>query len=188
MRRKDDLKQNSIKKAVVKVVLEEGMHGASISKIAKAAGVSPATVYIYYENKDVMLKAIYHEYAQEMFDTISAHLSNELTADIFIDVIVRQSYHYMVSHEDIHHFVEQYGSCPSLSQGCIAISGPDQLGDRINTYKEQGVLMNYDSSNIWAMLFLPVKGIIKKTCSSDITTDQRLDEMIRMIQRALIKE
>lgn len=188
MRRKDDSKQNSIKKAVVKVVLEEGMHGASISKIAKAAGVSPATVYIYYKNKDVMLRDIYLEYAQEMFDYVSTQLSNELTANTFIDVIVRESYDYMVSHEDIHHFVEQFGSCPSLTQGCMTISGPDQLNERITLYKEQGVLMNYDSSNIWAMLFFPVKGIVKKSCSSEISTDQRLDEMIHMIQRALIKD
>jgi len=188
MRRKDDLKQNSIKKAVVKVVLEQGMHGASISKIAKAAGVSPATVYIYYENKDVMLKDIYLEYAQEMFDYIGNQLSNELPAAMFIDVIIRESYHYMINHKEIHHFVEQFSSCPSLSQGCMAISGPDQLDAQINSYKEQGVLMNYDSSNIWAMLFYPVKGIAKKSCSSDISTDQRLDEMIHIIQHALIKE
>lgn len=188
MRRKDDLKQNSIKKAVIKVVLEEGMHGASISKIAKAAGVSPATVYVYYENKDVMLKDIYLEYAQEMFDYVSRQVTNELPADTFIDVIVRESYYYMVSHEEIHHFVEQFGSCPSLTQGCVTISGPDQLNERITFYKEQGILMNYDSTNIWAMLFYPVKGIVKKRCSSDITTDQRLDEMVQMIQRALIKK
>ena len=47
MRKKDDEKRNNIKKAVVEVILEEGMNGASISKIAKSAGVSPATVYIY---------------------------------------------------------------------------------------------------------------------------------------------
>ena len=50
MRRKDDDKEKSIKEAVVKLILQEGFHGTSISKIAKLAGVSPATVYIYYEN------------------------------------------------------------------------------------------------------------------------------------------
>jgi AcrR family transcriptional regulator len=58
MRRKDDEKQKNIKEAVIKLILKEGFHGTSISKIAKEAGVSPATVYIYYENKDMMLQDI----------------------------------------------------------------------------------------------------------------------------------
>ena len=52
MRKKDDEKQNNIKKAVIKLILEEGFQGTSMSKIAKEAGVSPATVYIYYQNKE----------------------------------------------------------------------------------------------------------------------------------------
>ncbi len=46
MRKRDDEKEKSIKEAVIKLILEEGFHGTSISKIAKVAGVSPATVYI----------------------------------------------------------------------------------------------------------------------------------------------
>jgi AcrR family transcriptional regulator len=62
LRRKDDEKERCIKQAVIKVILDEGLQGASISKIAKLAGVSPATVYIYYENKESMLQDIYTEY------------------------------------------------------------------------------------------------------------------------------
>ena len=46
MRRKDDRKQESIKQALLKLILSEGLQGASIAKIAREAGVSPATVYI----------------------------------------------------------------------------------------------------------------------------------------------
>ena len=187
MRRKDDVKQNSIKKAVVKIVLEQGMHGASISKIAKAAGVSPATVYIYYENKDLMLRSIYHEYAEAMFHHILEQLPTELSASAFIDIVIREYYFYMLGHEEIYHFVEQFSSCPSLNQGCMALNGPDQLDARIMIYKEQGTLINYDNSNIWAMLLYPVKGIAKKECSADMTSNQRLEEMIAIIQRALLK-
>jgi AcrR family transcriptional regulator len=187
MRRKDDEKQKSIKKAVVRLVLEEGMHGTSISKIAKAAGVSPATVYIYYENKDLMLKDIYKEYAEEMFNTLLSKASAELEAPAFIDLMIREYYRFMQTHEDVYNFVEQFSSCPSLNQGCVALIGPSQLDARIVAYKEQGALIDYDNSNIWAMMFYPVKGIAKKTCSLDMTRDQRLDEMIRIIQRALLK-
>ena len=71
MRKKDDSKLQNIKAAVIQMVQQEGIQGASVSKIAQAAGVSPATVYIYYENKDAMLRDIYQEYAEQaIHDTL----------------------------------------------------------------------------------------------------------------------
>jgi AcrR family transcriptional regulator len=188
MRRKDDEKQKSIKRAVVSTVLKDGMHGASISKIAKAAGVSPATVYVYYDNKDVMLRDIYFDYAEEIFGHLVEKLTDDMAADIFIDTLIREYYRVMIQQEEIYHFVEQFSSCPSLHQGCKALpKGPDALNAKIMTYKNQGSFINYDNSNIWAMIFYPVKGIAKKSCSESMTSEERLDEMIRIIQRALLK-
>ena len=188
MRRKDDEKQNNIKKAVVKTVLEEGMHGTSISKIAKAAGVSPATVYIYYENKDVMLKHIYREYAEDIFEAVISKLDDTMSGETFIDLVVRQYYNYMNDHEEIFHFVEQFSSCPSLINGCsAAISGPEQLDAVFISYKEKGEFNSFDNSNIWALLFYPVKGIAYKNCEAGMSKEDRLDEMIEIIQKALLK-
>ncbi len=188
MRKKDDEKQNAIKRAVVKIVLEEGMHGASISKIAKAAGVSPATVYIYYDNKDVMLRDIYYEYAEGLFSYLLNQVTDSDDAKSFVDIIVREYYNYMIDHEEVYHFVEQFGSCPSLNQGCMALKGPELLNKRIYTFKETGLFNNYDNSNIWAMLLYPVKGIASKTCDMATSKDERLNELIDMIQQTLIKD
>ena len=59
-------KRRRIKDAVIELMLEEGFHGTSISKIARKAEVSPATVYIYYESKEDMLQNIYLEYSEEV--------------------------------------------------------------------------------------------------------------------------
>lgn len=187
MRRKDDEKQKAIKKAVVQTVLREGMHGTSISKIAKAAGVSPATVYIYYDNKDRMLEAIYHEYAEAMFESLTQQLTDALSAAEFIERVVKAYYLYIRQHGEAHHFVEQFSACPSLSKGCAALKGPEKLDARIKVYKTKGMLMDYDSNNIWAMLFYPVKGIMKKSCGDEANSEASLNEMIQMIQRALLK-
>ena len=55
MRRKDDEKEQRIKEAVASLMLEEGWSGTSISKIARKAEVSPATVYTYFDSKEDML-------------------------------------------------------------------------------------------------------------------------------------
>jgi AcrR family transcriptional regulator len=61
MRHKDEHKQHAIIEATVKLVNEIGFASASVSKIAREAGVSPATLYVYYENKEDLLVSTYVE-------------------------------------------------------------------------------------------------------------------------------
>ena len=39
------------------LILREGINGASVYKIAREAGVSPATIYIYYASKEEIGRA-----------------------------------------------------------------------------------------------------------------------------------
>ena len=89
MRKKDDEKERSIKDAVIKLILQEGFHGASISKIAKLAGVSPATVYIYFDNKENMLQDIYTEYSEEIFDYLLDRVDIKMTGQQLLEVLIR---------------------------------------------------------------------------------------------------
>ena len=59
MRIKDDNKKNAITKAVISLSNEIGFSNVSMSKIAKRAGVSSSTLYVYYENKDDMFSKVY---------------------------------------------------------------------------------------------------------------------------------
>jgi AcrR family transcriptional regulator len=89
MRQKDEEKKESIKQAVIKLILEQGFHGASIAKIAREAGVSPATVYIYYANKDDMLREIYEEYADQAYFYLLGIINSNMSGKELIDTMVR---------------------------------------------------------------------------------------------------
>lgn len=59
MRYKDKNKIEAIRQAVLTIVSQKGAQNLSMSKVAKAAGVSPATIYIYYKDKEDMLGEVY---------------------------------------------------------------------------------------------------------------------------------
>lgn len=187
MRRKDDEKQNSIKRSVVQLILKEGFQGTSISKIAKVAGVSPATVYIYYQNKEEMLRDIYNEYAEEVFDLLLQQLKPDMTGEQLIDVLVREYYQYIINNEEIFHFVDQFSTCPSLHEGCNVLQGTISLNVVLKEYKERGILNNFNNENIWAILFYPVKVIANKPFRSEAKEKEMLNEMIAIIRKALLK-
>ncbi|MCL2112479.1 MAG: TetR/AcrR family transcriptional regulator [Streptococcaceae bacterium] len=58
MRKIDESKKQAITQAVYQLTKEVGLVGLSIAKVAKIAGVSPATIYIYYKDKTDMLGSI----------------------------------------------------------------------------------------------------------------------------------
>ena len=187
MRKRDDEKQDSIKRSVVQLILQEGFQGTSISKIAKLAGVSPATVYIYYENKEVMLRDIYQEYAEDVFRHLLHQVDTGMSGEQLIDVLIRQYYRYILENGEIFHFVDQFSSCPSLHEGCHALQGPKSLNNILVEYKERGILNDFNNENIWSILFYPVKNIAVMPHKSRASSEELLDEMITIIGKALLR-
>jgi AcrR family transcriptional regulator len=61
MRTIDRAKQRAIVEAVYDLTAEVGLVGISMSKVASAASVSPATIYIYYKDKTDLLSRMYEE-------------------------------------------------------------------------------------------------------------------------------
>lgn len=59
MREKDTAKQTSIIDEVSNIILNEGIAAVSMSKIAKASGISSSTIYVYFTDKEDVLKQVY---------------------------------------------------------------------------------------------------------------------------------
>jgi TetR/AcrR family transcriptional repressor of multidrug resistance operon len=59
MRPKNLEKEESIRTIALKIILEEGLENLSMQKLAKAANVSPRTIYIKYENKEDFLVKLF---------------------------------------------------------------------------------------------------------------------------------
>jgi TetR/AcrR family transcriptional repressor of multidrug resistance operon len=58
MRTRDTDKQQLVKEKAIEMLVQEGFQGFSMNKLAKAADISVATLYIYYKDKDDLIKEI----------------------------------------------------------------------------------------------------------------------------------
>lgn len=61
IRQKCDKKRIALLNATLQLVNNQGFHAAPMSKIAKMAEMSPATIYIYFENKQDLINQLYLE-------------------------------------------------------------------------------------------------------------------------------
>ena len=186
MRKKDDEKEKSIKEAVLKLILELGFHGTSISKIAKEAGVSPATVYIYYENKEIMLQNIYHEYSEEIFDYLLSKIYKDMDGHELIEILATGYYTYIQENGEIFHFVDQFSNCPALASQCAEMKGIQNLNNLLEEMKEKRVFKDFRNDNLVSILFYPIKSIATKQYVEETEQAELLREMIKIIQDALL--
>jgi len=74
-------KRNALVKATIELVNNNGFHATPMSKIAKMANVSPATIYLYFENKQDLVNQTYievkAEYTKYAFATYDESMSVE---------------------------------------------------------------------------------------------------------------
>ena len=61
MRPKNLEKEEAIRTIALQIIAEEGLENLSMQKLAKAANVSPRTIYIKYENKEDLLITLFIE-------------------------------------------------------------------------------------------------------------------------------
>jgi len=68
MRARDPHKELLVKQKAIELILKDGFDGFSMQKLAKACDISVGTLYIYYENKDDLIKKIGIEEGKRMMD------------------------------------------------------------------------------------------------------------------------
>lgn len=59
MRTRDENKELAIREKALEMIVKEGFDGMSMQKLAKAANISPATIYLYYKNREDLLNQLY---------------------------------------------------------------------------------------------------------------------------------
>lgn len=66
MRHRDEHKQQALLEATLHEVAEHGFAVTSVARIARAAGMSPGTLYLYYRDKDDLLEATFREVSRRI--------------------------------------------------------------------------------------------------------------------------
>ena len=58
MRTRNADKEQLVKQKAIKMLVEDGFQDFSMNRLAKSCGISVATLYIYYQDKDDLIKKI----------------------------------------------------------------------------------------------------------------------------------
>lgn len=79
MRTIDTAKRDKVVQTVLQITMEEGLAALSFDKLAKRAGISSGTPYVYYKDKTDMLSSIYGQVWETLQEGLQAAIDTGRT-------------------------------------------------------------------------------------------------------------
>ncbi|BDC99512.1 TetR/AcrR family transcriptional regulator [Persicobacter psychrovividus] len=123
MRIKDEGKIARIYEATIQLVNEIGIVGATIPKIAKAAGMASGTLYIYFENKEALLRALYLDLKTKVMQVTFEEIDPQQPFKLQLFQLWKELIDFSVAHQPQRIFMEQYKQSPYYDSTVRAASG-----------------------------------------------------------------
>ena len=178
MRNKDLQKQEAIINATVELVNEIGFVSSSVSKIAKKANVSPATIYIYYKNKEDLLISTYIEIKKKKSRALLVGFDKTKPfRDIFYRIWVN-TFEFVKNNKEISRYAEQFGSSPysDLVNHEELEKHFEPLVEVLNRGIEQKVIKDVPFDILVTFMFFPIMNLTNSKMCKNLTLDEKTIE------------
>lgn len=158
MRIKDDIKQEALFEATVKLVNEIGFASSSVSKIAKQAGISPATIYIYFKNKEDLLVSTYIEIKKNMGRAVHEDFDDSLPIRDILKNVWFKLFEHIAKFPEHFQYSEQFSNSPY--QTLVDRHEIERYFDPVINVLlrgiEQKIIKNVDFHILTAFIFYPI--------------------------------
>lgn len=164
MRSRDESKRAAISRATVKLINEIGFANISMSKIAKAAGLSAATIYVYYDSKEDLFRKVYLDVKKQMIEKCSSGIDPAEAVEQSVRKICRNLLDYMQKYTDEFLFIEQACNSPLANDEMIKIL--EQYNRTVSAIFQrgidEGVLKAASPALLISFCYYPIQQIFKE--------------------------
>lgn len=183
MRTKDDNKKIAIFHAAMDMVNQKGVDNASMSTIAKAAGVSSSTIYVYFKNKVDMINKLYLMAKEETSLAMFDELSEDMSVEEAMKSWMRNFYKYLIEHPAKLSFLEQFHTSPTITEDTrkAGMKHFSPVIDILQRAAEEGIIKQVPPPLIIAFTFDPIMSLAKTHLQTmHVVDDEILEKALDM--------
>jgi AcrR family transcriptional regulator len=163
MRVRDESKIESVFDEALSMIVREGFDGLSMQKLAKAAGVSPATIYIYFKDRDDLLLQLNRRERDKFFAFVMEGFDPEMDFATGLTVQWKNRAKYAIDHPDRAHFLEHFTFTP-LHARCRHEKNP-VFKQGMKRFLEKAIankeLVNMSIEVYWSVAFAPLYNLVR---------------------------
>jgi TetR/AcrR family transcriptional repressor of multidrug resistance operon len=162
MRTRDESKAEAIREKAISMIVEKGFDGLSMQKLAHAAGVSPATIYIFYKNREDLLNSLFNEAQQKFAEMALRDFDPTMSLEQGLWIQWKNRFNFIKEYPSYYKFMEQFRHSPLIHHKDVRMSEFKQNMQRfvINAIKH-GQLIKMDPETFWALAYAPFYTLVK---------------------------
>jgi AcrR family transcriptional regulator len=163
MRTRDANKESLIQEKAIEMIVKHGLDGFSMQKLAKAANVSPATLYIYYKDRDDLITQIATHISNRLMETSLRGIHPKMSFADGLELQWKNRMEFYFKHPLDVEFIEQIRYTPTYDsvKNTIRQNFGDVLGKFVHNAINQGELQPLPFEVYWSIAFAPLYQLIK---------------------------
>lgn len=162
MRIQDENKKIAIREKAMEMIVAHGFDGMSMQKLATTAGVSPATIYIYFKNREDLLNQIFNE-VEETFSKVALENFNpEMSFEEGLWLQWKNRLKYVTKYPIHFGFHEQFRNSPLLNHCDIKITSfKENMKAFMQNAIAKGEMKRMEPEIFWSLAYGPFYALMK---------------------------
>ncbi|MDN3582742.1 TetR/AcrR family transcriptional regulator [Mucilaginibacter flavus] len=194
MRPRDENKELLIRRKAIEMIVEQGLDGFGVNKLAKAAGVSPATIYIYYKDKDDLIVQLGMEVASHMMEYSFTDFTPDMDFAEGLKIQWRNRMNYFIKFPLEMEFIEimRYTLYYQQVSKMLTKNFGSMLGPFVQNAVNKKQLLPLPFEVYWSVAFAPLYQLIKfhhqgpNYVNSNFTLDDNImAQTLQLVLKAL---
>ncbi|HZX74142.1 MAG TPA: TetR/AcrR family transcriptional regulator [Cyclobacteriaceae bacterium] len=193
MRTKDESKEQAIREKAIEMIVKDGFEGLSMQKLAKEANVSPATIYLYFKNKEDMLNQLYMGIEQIFSDEILRDFNPEMSLEEGLWIQWKNRFAYSRRYPYNFTFMEQFRSSPLINHKDLKDSPfKDAMSKFYMNMLRRKEMKEYPVEIFWSIGYGPLYSLIRfhqaqKSMMNDkfVFDEKKMRQAFDLVMKAL---
>ncbi|GGH28212.1 TetR/AcrR family transcriptional regulator [Dyadobacter endophyticus] len=161
MRLRDANKEALIREKAIELIVNHGFDGLSMHKLAKAAGVSVATIYIYFKDREDLIQQVYTDESRKMTE---ATLLN-FDPDVHFDEGLKRQWinrmNYCLENPYSMTFMEQVKHSPLVDRSTVDTRFLQAMQRFVHNAIDRKEIMPLPVEIYWSIAFAPLYQLVK---------------------------
>jgi TetR/AcrR family transcriptional repressor of multidrug resistance operon len=193
MRTRDHSKELAVREKAMKMIVKEGFDGFSMQKLAKEAGVSPATIYIYYKNREHLLHQLFADVQDKFSEVALKDFDPGMSFEHGVWLQWKNRLSFILKYPIHFSFHEQFGNSPLVHHKSVKVEVfRENMRLFVQKAMKEGTVKKMEPEIFWSLVYGPFYSMVKfhlnkKSFSNDKfeLTEEKLRITFKIVMKGL---
>ena len=152
------------------------------------AGVSSSTIYVYFENKEDMLKKVYLDVKEKLSATLSRNIEQSAPVRQVMEQVIRNILDFALEYTACFFFLEQFSNAPMPGESCVedTVEMLKPVFNVIERGQQEGILKKTEPVLLWTFCYYGTTQIAKaRLIMKQGFSDSQIKELVQICWDAI---